>query len=186
MHRSLQLAVLALLGSGCLGGAAGPPGTHEPRPIVTVPDVVHPAGEPDAIGVSADAAGAVLHRAHLRLAIPRQFRLSSFWGDPLVMHQSPAAGARVPAGTAVTLAVQQDPGTAVCVTGRRAVPEVVGETFADAERSLGEIAFSATLPPLPPSRLSRWEDAYRVTSQSIPPGTRIDPCESVRLQVRLD
>jgi beta-lactam-binding protein with PASTA domain len=63
--------------------------------------------------------------------------------------------ARVPAGTAVTLVVEQDRGTAICTSGRRRVPDVVGRTLTQAERALGAIAYGGTLPPLPPSGVTR-------------------------------
>jgi beta-lactam-binding protein with PASTA domain len=181
MRNPFPLAVLAVAASGCLGGTAG--GTA-PQ-IVTVPDVVHPGGEPRTIGISADQAGAALHHANLRLAIRAPFQFGSFWGEPLVMRQSPAAGVRVPAGTPVALVVEQDRGTAVCASGRRTMPDVVDTTLTQAERALGEIAYGGTVPPLPPSGVTRWEDAYLVSAQSIPAGTRVAPCTSVRLRVRL-
>jgi beta-lactam-binding protein with PASTA domain len=183
MRRSFPLAALTLLASGCLGGGGGAAAIHAPRHMVSVPDVVHPAGEPDAIGVSADAAGTALHRAQLRLSIRRPFLVSSFWGRPLVMSQSLAAGVRVPAGTPVTITVRQEPGPSICVAHRHVVSDVVGETLTRAEQEL-PVALSATLPPLPPSRVTRWENAYRVTSQSSPAGTRAAPCTSIRLRVR--
>jgi beta-lactam-binding protein with PASTA domain len=178
----VQLAVLAVLAPGCLGGS----GSGTPRQIVTVPDVVHPGGEPRTFGISADQAGAALHRAHLRLAIRGPFHFGSFWGEPIVMRQSPAAGARVRAGTPVRLVVEQDRGTAICASGRRTVPDVVGTTLTEAERALDEIGYGGTLPPLPPSGVTRWEDAYRVSAQSIPAGTRVAACTSVRLRLRVD
>ena len=181
MRKTVQLAVLAVLASGCLSGS----GSGSTRQIVTVPDVVHPGGEPRTVGISAAQAGAALHRAHLRLAIRGPFQFGSFWGEPIVMRQSPAAGARVRAGTPVMLVVEQDRGTAICSSGRRTVPDVVGTTVAQAERALGEIAYGGTLPPLPPSGVTRWEDAYRVSAQSITPGTRIPSCTSVQLRLRL-
>lgn len=180
MHRSFPLAALVLLASGCLGGTAAHPAPH----MVTVPDVAHPPGDPTATGVSADAAGAELRRVHLRLAIAGPFQVSSFWGEPLVVRQSPAAGARVPAGTPVRLVIRQEPGAAICPAHRHVISDVVGDTLAQAERTL-EVAFFGTMPPLPPSGVTRWEDAYRVSSQSVPAGARVAACTSIRLRLRL-
>jgi beta-lactam-binding protein with PASTA domain len=186
MRIPVHLAALVVLVSGCLGGAGGAPVVHPTPVIVSVPDVIHPAGDSTAIGVSADDAGAALHRAGLRLSITGPFRISSFWGEPIVIRQLPRAHARVFAGTTVRLSIRQEPGTAVCLAIRHVVPDIVGATLERAQRRLGAIAFSvASVPPLPPTSLTRWEDAYRVSSQSIPAGTRIGPCTSVRLRVRL-
>ena len=186
MRIPLCLAALVALTPGCLGGAGGAPVTHPTARTVSVPDVVHPAGDPTATGVSADAAGETLHRAGLLLSIDGPFRLSGFWGEPLVVGQSPQAHARVPAGTPVRLAIMQEQGVALCTVGRRVVPDVMGDTLAEAQRRLGAIAYSAgPIPSLPPTSVTRWEDAYRVSHQSIRAGTRVAPCTTVRLRVRL-
>jgi hypothetical protein len=122
MRIPLCLVALVALAPGCLGGAGGPPATHPTARTVSVPDVVHPAGDPTATGVSADAAGEALHRAGLLLSIDGPFRLSGFWGEPLVVGQSPQAHARVPAGTPVRLAIVQEQGVALCTVGRRPCP----------------------------------------------------------------
>jgi hypothetical protein len=183
MRCFLRLAVLAVLASGCVGGGAA---TTRPAPrVVTVPDVVHPGGEPRTFGISADRAGVVLHSAHLRLALRGPFRFGSFFGQPIVMHQSPAPGTRVPAGTPVRLTIEQDRGVVLCAPGPRTVPYVVGKTFAQAEQALGEVAFGGTFPPLRSSGVIRWEDAYRVSAQSISARIPIAPCTSVTLRLRL-
>jgi beta-lactam-binding protein with PASTA domain len=175
MRSSFLLAGPIALASGCFGGASG---SNAPPRMVAVPDVVRPAS------VAADEAAAALHRAGLRIAIRGPFSISSYSDQPLVVSQFPAPGTRVPAGTAVRLAAELERGTVICPIRRRVASDVVGETLAQAERALG-VAFSAVIPPLPPSRVTRWEDAYRVSSQSIAPGSSIAPCATVRLQVVL-
>jgi hypothetical protein len=66
------------------------------------------------------------------------------------------------------------------------VPDAMRDTLEEAQRRLGAIAYSAgPIPSLPPTSLTRWEDAYLVSSQSIRAGTRVAPCTAVRLRVRL-
>jgi hypothetical protein len=113
-----------------------------------------------------------LHRAGLRVSIPRPWGLTSFDG-PVAFYPAPRPGTRVPAGSVVSVRVVGVLGSPWQRVGRHVVPDVSGESLDQAAKRI----YAAGLPwrvrasPLPPTSTSDLFSAYCVTSQTPSSGT---------------
>ena len=157
----LVIAVLAAVGSvACVHGAGSE------RDAVVVPDVS---------GLRAREAFARLRQDGLRVSIPTAFRLASNQ-EPVVTGQRPQAGRRAERGATVALLLANGPiGLHAGSESDVVVPDVTGMSLRQAVerlRSLGLVWDAATLPPLPPSDAPGLLDAYTVSAQEPPAGSR--------------
>ncbi len=135
---------------------------------------------PDLTRMEPTAAYALLHELKLRVAIPTGFAVAwdCFGGG--VRHQRPAPGERVPLGAVVSLQLddQCPQGQPPAGTSAATVPRLVGRRLSGAADILSreKILWTAeVIPALPPLRYGtrRLFGNYRVTKQSVPPGTPV-------------
>jgi beta-lactam-binding protein with PASTA domain len=165
-RRALAAGLAVVAAAGLAVAVVGGPAGARTVGWVTVPRV---AGTADVT-----VAYARLRRAGLRTAIPRPFAIGSLC-RPSARSQSPAPGARVPAGTTVVLRRLRCPlGSPAGGYEQALVPNVTGATASTAVRraeAAGLYWQLSRLPPLRPSRRRSLLDNYVVTAQSPAAGT---------------
>lgn len=165
---------LSVLLTGCFGSGRSE-ATDE---VVTGPDQTGLVSVPRVTQTNVTYAYELLHKAGLRVAIPEIFSVTALW-VPGPASQSPRAGARVPAGTVVTIRLRGAPlGSPAWRPHTVTLRNLVGMQVSDALAWIGgaELFYEVRdIPPLPPSDAARLFDAYRVTRQSPEPGSRLSP-----------
>jgi len=115
-----------------------------------------------------------LHRAGLRVSIPRPWGLTSFDG-PVAFYPAPRPGTRVPAGSVVSVRVVGALGSPWQRVGHHVVPDVTDESLDQATKRIyaAELPWRVRASPLPPTSTADLFSAYCVTSQSPAVGTTI-------------
>jgi hypothetical protein len=124
---------------------------------------------------------ALLHAAGLRVSFPARIAVNTLWDCwPDIVRQSPRAGARVKAGTVVTL----DAAPPMCLLGSPgyrdvtvAVPDFSGRTVGEATgwAQQSGLIWQADLAPLVAGGAPALLDNYPVTRQTPAPGSVLQP-----------
>lgn len=150
---------------------------------------VAPVTVPDVVGTTSSEATATLRQVGLEanlVAVPSDRPAGS------VVAQNPAAGEQAPEGSTVRLNVAQaaqettPPPTTTAPVATTApiepetaiVPDVVGDDLADAARAFGDEGLKLSVKYVPST-----EPQGRVVAQARPPGTELNPGDTVQVNV---